>query len=213
MNFFDVYIEGLTKGNFNLFGGNMRELFEKPVNVSLKESRNNILSGIGGNSWDYSLYMIERLAEVGIESRLILSMEYFPEFSQSLIKASVLFKENGNWFVSCLDEDVKYFSENGINGVSRLNYMTAEGESVQGDDFVNNSKLTVEEFLEKNENKEREKLLQNNTELNDDILQLLVVNLIDIRASELTLNEAITKQIDLRDSIDIFKKNGCMSHN
>lgn len=208
MNYFDIYVECLTKGNYNYMNGyeKLGELYGLPMTEMLRENKKYMAKGSDGNSLSYAFYMIERLCEVGIESRLIFTEYYNPELNGYDMKASVIVRDKEEWFVSDYSSDVKLFTERGITGNNRLMYLTADGEVYFDENHIyNNAKMSVSDYLAKCSKEETEKAIKYNVSKKDSEVPSFVLNLCDIRLSKINFLDLISKHREFCEEITDYK--------
>lgn len=209
MDYFSIYVECLTHGKYDYSEGYkaISSIMSLPMTLMLRKNRDYLASNGYGYSLSYSFYMIERLCEVGIESRLLFTRFYDHSLNGYVMKAAVMFKDGENWFVSDYSSDVKSFTERNIDGKMRLSYISADGDMYLDDDsVVNNSKMSLEEYLNRCSLEENKKALLYNLESYEDNLIPLVFNLGDIRLSKITFMELLQDYPEFREDINCFKK-------
>lgn len=139
-----AYREIIQKGKYNVTLGN------KPINKDLlmkdiPQIMTDYIDSCGyGCCFVFSAYMIQKLQENGIKCFMVATKE------DSGTRASVLYIDNGHFYIANPVEDIEYFTRNNIPKEERLNYYFGSTSSfTDGLEYHDNSRFTIDEFGEK----------------------------------------------------------------
>ena len=141
-----AYREITEKGIFDVVKGNepIPKIANKEMNIIPSELTKYVDECNYGCCFVFSSYMINILNKYNINSYLIATKE------DTGIRASVLYEDNGRWFVANPVEDIEYFTSNNIPFDKRSNYYIADTANMVIDNNIHNdSRYTLEEFQEK----------------------------------------------------------------
>jgi len=141
-----AFREITEKGIFDIQKGNapIPSVANKEMSVIPSELTKYVNDCNYGCCFVFSAYMINILNRYNINSYLISTKE------GTGIRASVMYEDNGNWYIANPVEDVEYFTDNDIKFEDRKKYYIGETTTMVIDGVEHNdSRYTIEEFQEK----------------------------------------------------------------
>ena len=141
-----AFREITLKGYFDKVEGN------KPIGAIMKEPMSSIPSAMtqhvnaGGKGccFVFSAYMMNILNNEGINNYMIGTIE------DGDIRASVMYEDNGEFFIANPVEDIERFTEIGVKPEDRANFYDGDSATmIVGGESHNDSRYTLEEFEKK----------------------------------------------------------------
>lgn len=141
-----AFREITSKGYFDVDEGN------KPIPGVWNKSMSCIPSAMTqfvnecgkGCCFVFSAYMMKILNEHSINNFMVATVE------GEGIRASVMYEDDGEFYIANPVEDIEFFTEHGIKPEDRAKFYDGESATmVVGDDSHNDSRYTLEEFEKK----------------------------------------------------------------
>ena len=134
------------KGYFDINKGNMpvRKVYNKEMS-SIPSIMTEYINECGfGCCFVFSSYMMKILNNYGINNYMIGTIE------DTGIRSSVMYEENGEFYIANPIEDIEYFTKHNIKPEDRENYYIRESADMVIDGITHNdSHYTLEEFEKK----------------------------------------------------------------
>lgn len=146
----NAFREITEKGVFDIVKGNepIPKIANKEMSIIPTELTNYVNECGYGCCFVFSAYMLNILNKYNINAYLIATIEYKDEKKGT--RGSVLYEDDGKWYVANPVEDIEYFTKNNIPFKERKNYYLDDTATMIVDGIKHNdSRFTLEEFQEK----------------------------------------------------------------
>ena len=145
-----AFREITEKGVFDIAKGNepIPKIANKEMSLVPSELTNYVNDCGYGCCFVFSSYMLNILNRYNINAYLIATVEYYGDKKGT--RASVLYEDNGKWYVANPVEDIEYFTNNNVPFEERKKYYLDDTATMIVDGITHNdSRYTLEEFQEK----------------------------------------------------------------
>ena len=106
-----------------------------------KKMYDQIINNLKGNSFTFSAYMVYLLHQNGVRSTIVMG-----ERGGDLTSA-VLYLDKGNYYVASPVKDVRYFTDNNIDNVTRKLMYDTDGTLITDNSVINSSKIPFREYI------------------------------------------------------------------
>ena len=145
-----AFREITEKGVFDIAKGNepIPKIANKEMSLVPSELTNYVNECGYGCCFIFSSYMLNILNRYNINAYLIATVEYYGDKKRT--RASVLYEDDGKWYVANPVEDIEYFTNNNVPFEERKKYYLDDTATMIVDGITHNdSRYTLEEFQEK----------------------------------------------------------------